>query len=199
MSPLHSATSSSSQVLFFSWERKIGVKLAGRWPSLLPRSLVSLISPRTYGRPWPGIRDGSPATLPLCPPLPLTSRALGRGRVMWRDGVTLAFEAGKPYSSEGGPPSLAFSSRQRHAGAMGVKGTNLGRHQNPQHLLLAFPALPHRGRRSGSHRLRDTMLPSSQPGHVYPEDSEAQTYRSFRIGKATPRCYCWEWRSHWAS
>lgn len=37
-------------------------------------------------------------------------------------------------------------------GGMGVEGTNPGWPQNPQHFLLAFPPLPHKGWRSGPHK-----------------------------------------------
>lgn len=35
---------------------------------------------------------------------------------------------------------------------MGVEGANLGWHQNPQRLLLAFPLLPYKGQKSGTHQ-----------------------------------------------
>lgn len=42
----------SEELFSNSWEKKTGVKLEGRWSSLLPKRLVPLISPITQGVRW---------------------------------------------------------------------------------------------------------------------------------------------------
>lgn len=63
-----------------------------------------------------------------------------------------------------GHPLPSSSLLDRDAGGMGMEGTNLGWYQNPQHLLLAFPPLPHKGRRPGSHRPEG----DNAPGFLHP-------------------------------
>lgn len=85
VSPLHLEVKFSFKDLFpDSCDKKTGVKLEGKWSSLLPKRLVPLISPKTHKVRWWWHQGGTPAIFLLCPPLTLNLYGLGGGGVCGR-------------------------------------------------------------------------------------------------------------------